>query len=66
MAKIELKNLDSNLTGIDLFDDSESFMQDLSERELDLHGGKAPQVTARLSIFCRPLPMPTPPIKWVQ
>jgi hypothetical protein len=63
MANIKLKDLSSgNVTGSDLFSDSESFMQDLSETELDLHGGKAPQITARVSIFCRPIPRPTPPI----
>jgi hypothetical protein len=48
---------------LDLFNDSDSFMQDLSENELDLLGGKAPIPTARLSIFCKhPLPVPTPPV----
>ncbi len=67
MANIRLKNLVGyDITGSDLFSDSESFMQDLSENELDLQGGKAPRITARLSIFCRPIPQPTPPIRGVE
>ena len=63
MSNIKVNDLTGyHVTGVDLFSDSESFMQDLSENELDLQGGKAPQVTARLSIFCRPIPQPTPPI----
>jgi hypothetical protein len=62
MANIQLTDLAGNITGFDLFNDSDSFMQDLSEDELDLQGGKAPVPTARLSIFCRPLPIPTPPV----
>jgi hypothetical protein len=61
MANIKLQNLTS-LAGADLFNDIESFMQDLSGNELDLQGGKAPQITAQLSIFCRPIPRPTPPV----
>jgi hypothetical protein len=61
MANIKLQNL-TILAGADLFDDAESFMQDLSGNELDLQGGKAPQITAQLSIFCRPIPRPTPPV----
>ncbi|PSB44756.1 hypothetical protein [Chamaesiphon polymorphus] len=62
MANIQLTDLAGNIAGFDLFNDSDSFMQDLSEDELDLQGGKAPVPTARLSIFCRPRPIPTPPI----
>jgi hypothetical protein len=63
MANIKVKDLaEHNITGVALFSDSESFMQDLSEHELDLQGGKAPRVTAHLSIFCHPIPQPTPPI----
>ena len=61
MASIKVRDLMS-ITGVDLFHDTESFMQDLSGDELALQGGKAPQITARLSIFCRPIPQPTPPI----
>ncbi len=61
MANIKLIDLAGSIAGFDLFNDSDSFMQDLSEDELDLHGGKAPMPTARLSIFCRPLPMQTGP-----
>ena len=41
MANIKLQNLTS-ITGSDLFDDSESFMRDLSEDELELQGGWTP------------------------
>jgi hypothetical protein len=54
MANITHQDLvGSNITGINLFNDSESFMQDLSEDELNLHGGgvKHPQITARETIF---------------
>jgi hypothetical protein len=63
MAHVKLDNLAGyDTTGSDLFSDSESFLQDLSENELDLQGGRAPRITARLSIFCRPIPQPTPPV----
>jgi hypothetical protein len=63
MANIKLTELVGSITGFELFNDSDSFMQDLSEDELDLHGGKLFLPTARLSIFCdRPRPIPTPPI----
>lgn len=63
MANIKLIDLAGKIAGLDLFNDSDSFMQDLSENELDLLGGKAPIPTARLSIFCKhPLPVPTPPV----
>jgi hypothetical protein len=65
MANIKLQDLTS-IAGLDLFDDAENFMQDLSANELDLQGGKAPQITAQLSIFCRPIPKPTPPIRWAK
>jgi hypothetical protein len=66
MPNITVKNLSvSTISGSDLFIDSESFMQDLSDNELDLQGGKAPQITAQISIFCRPIRTPTPPIRWV-
>jgi hypothetical protein len=38
MANITVKDLTS-ITGVDLFSDSESFMQDLSGDELALKGG---------------------------
>jgi hypothetical protein len=67
MTNIKVKDLSTpTITGADLFIDSESFMRDLSDNELDLEGGKAPQITARLSIFCRPIPQPTPPIRGVE
>jgi hypothetical protein len=39
MANINIKNLNSNITGSDLFSDSESFMRDLSDDELETTGG---------------------------
>jgi hypothetical protein len=38
MTNIKLKDLNS-ITGTDLFNDSESFMKELSEHELSLQGG---------------------------
>ena len=61
MPNIKLTDL-NGIAGVDLFSDSENFMQDLSENELALHGGKVPQITARESTFCRPFPQPTPPV----
>lgn len=67
MANIQLSNLAGKIAGFDLFNDSDSFMQDLSDNELDLQGGRVniqtPVITAQFSIFCkRPRPMPTPPV----
>jgi hypothetical protein len=40
MANIKVKDLTQlSITGLDLFNDSESFIQDLSEYELNLQGG---------------------------
>jgi hypothetical protein len=40
MANITVKDLVKNsITGVDLFNDSENFMRDLSEDELNLYGG---------------------------
>ena len=39
MANINVKDLSSNITGFDLFSESENFMRDLSEYNLDLYGG---------------------------
>jgi hypothetical protein len=63
MANITVKNLAqySSIVGTDLFNDTESFMIDLSENELGLQGGKAhlqtPPVTA-----IEKIPVPTPSI----
>jgi hypothetical protein len=38
MANIKVRDLTS-IAGADLFSDSESFMQDLSDHELELQGG---------------------------
>lgn len=48
MAKIVILNLFS--AGYDLFDDSESFMQELSGSELDLQGGLVPFL--KLPVIC--------------
>ena len=46
MANITLKDLSvSNITGVDLFHDSESFMRDLSDDEVGILGGVAAQTT---------------------
>jgi hypothetical protein len=61
MANIKLKDLTGNtISGINLFIDSESFLQDLSEHELNLHGGKdlLPTPPQKAIEF----PAPTPPI----
>jgi hypothetical protein len=39
MANINVKDLSGNITGSDLFSDSESFMRDLSDYELNVQGG---------------------------
>jgi hypothetical protein len=40
MANIKVQNLaDGTIVGADLFNDLESFMQELSENELNLQGG---------------------------
>jgi hypothetical protein len=41
MANIKVRDLTS-IAGTDLFNDSESFMQDLSDDELALQGGATP------------------------
>jgi hypothetical protein len=38
MANINVKDLSGNITGSDLFSDSESFMRDLSDYELNTQG----------------------------
>ena len=70
MANITLQDLiSSNITGASLFNDSESFMQDLSEDELNLQGGSKHRqittrvITARETIFPGKYPRPTPPVK---
>jgi hypothetical protein len=68
MANITLKDsIGSSNIGAILFDDSESFMQDLSQDEIDLKGGglKRPQPTARETIFPIKYPMPTPPVRFL-
>jgi hypothetical protein len=41
MANVKVRDL-TNIAGADLFSDSESFMQDLSDYELALQGGVTP------------------------
>lgn len=48
MAKIAILNLP--FAGSDLFNDSESFMQELSESELDVQGGLFPFLS--LPVIC--------------
>ncbi|PSB44754.1 hypothetical protein [Chamaesiphon polymorphus] len=43
MADIQVKDLTS-IAGADLFSDSENFMRDLSDDELELHGGWTPVI----------------------
>lgn len=42
MANIKINNL--QLTGSDLLIDSESFLDDLSDADLIIHGGRAPEI----------------------
>jgi hypothetical protein len=40
LAKIEVNDLcDRQIVGVELFEDSESFLHNLSDRELNLNGG---------------------------
>ncbi len=39
MAKIDVKDLHNSIAGADLFFDSENFMRDLSDDELNTQGG---------------------------
>ena len=51
MANITLKDLSvSNITGVDLFHDSESFMRDLSDDEVGILGGLSAQTTPDIEI----------------
>jgi hypothetical protein len=51
MANIKVRDLTS-IAGADLFSDSESFMQDLSDYELALQGGATPATYyAGLAVF---------------
>jgi hypothetical protein len=45
MANIKVQDLTS-IAGADLFNDSESFMRDLSEDELTMQGGITPAIGA--------------------
>ena len=49
MANINVRDLTS-IAGADLFNDSESFMRDLSDRELELGGGWR-ELAAALTIW---------------
>lgn len=49
MAGIKVKDLNSNITGSDLFIDSESFMRDLSEYELNTQGGSIISIVWRIA-----------------
>lgn len=65
MPNIKLTDL-NRIVGTDLFADSENFMQDLSEDELDLQGGmKDIRMTIRDTTyrFTTPSVRPTPPVR---
>jgi hypothetical protein len=49
MATINVKDLDSNTAGSDLFLDSESFMRDLSDYELNTQGGSIVSIVWRIT-----------------
>jgi hypothetical protein len=49
MASIDVKDLNSNITGSDLFSDSESFMRDLSDYELNTQGGSIVSLVWRIA-----------------
>jgi hypothetical protein len=62
MSNIKLTDL-NRIVGTDLFTDSEDFMKDLSEDELDLQGGmKGIRMTVRDTVyrFKTPGVLPTP------
>jgi hypothetical protein len=44
MADIQISDL--RITGSDLFDDSENYLQDLSEEEVNFQGGMIPTLVA--------------------
>ena len=50
MANIKVLDLNS-ITGEDLFNDSESFIRDLSDDELELQGGFPPAVLAYIAVL---------------
>jgi hypothetical protein len=63
MANIKLENLIGyKLAGMDLFTDSESFMQELSENELVLYGGGKQILPTPPVPAIDKIPAPTPPI----
>ena len=51
MANINVKDLNSNIAGSDLFSDSESFMRDLSDDELNTQGGGTPYIAFRITLW---------------
>lgn len=57
MAKIKVNNL--NKTGLDLFDDSESYLNELTESEINLMGG------FYWTYYIRKIPPIRPPKIWV-
>jgi hypothetical protein len=63
MANIKLQDL-ANVTGVDLFNDTESFMRDLSDREVILQGGsKGPHLfPTGLKDVIKEI-LPTPPVR---
>jgi hypothetical protein len=63
MANIKLEDLTGHkIAGVDLFSDSESFMQELSENELVLYGGGKELLPTPPMTAIDKIPAPTPPI----
>jgi hypothetical protein len=63
MANIKLEDLTGHkIAGMDLFSDSESFMQELSENELALYGGGKELLPTPPMTAIEKIPVPTPPI----
>ena len=50
MANVKVRDLTS-ISGADLFNDSESFMRDLSEDELNAQGGGTPYIVFRITLW---------------
>ena len=66
MSNIKLTDL-NGIVGADLFYDSENFVQDLSDDELNLQGGiKDIQMTIRDTTYKFKIPAPTPPMKIIE
>ncbi|MBD2002729.1 MULTISPECIES: hypothetical protein [Cyanophyceae] len=62
MATIKITNLYS--TGSELFQDSESYLNDLTNEEMNLTGGLIFTPTPRSTPFCTPWIIILPPKRW--